>query len=69
MDQVILVTVHTTKRRWRVQNMRRHGIRQRHGVGLFAGPHLFIAYPSFFWAAASLRLYRCFQVFHWDASA
>ena len=61
MYQVIQVTVHTTKRRWRVQNRRRHGIRQRPGVGLFAGPHFFIAYPSFFCVAASLLLYRCFQ--------
>jgi hypothetical protein len=62
MDQVIQVTVHTIKRRWRVQNRRRLRIRQRPGVGLFAGPHFFIAYPSFFCAAASLLLYRCFQV-------
>jgi hypothetical protein len=38
MYQVIQVTVHTTKRRWRVQNRRRLRIRQRPGVGLFAGP-------------------------------
>ena len=58
MYQVIQVTVHTTKRRWRVQNGRRLRIRQRPGVGLFAGPHFFIAYPSLFCAAASLLLYR-----------
>jgi len=37
MYQVIQVTVHTTKRRWREQNRRRLRIRQRPGVGLFTG--------------------------------
>jgi hypothetical protein len=65
MYQVIQVTVHTTKRRWRVKNRRRLRIRQRPGVGLFAGPHFFIACPSFFCAATSLLLYRIFQSPSW----
>jgi hypothetical protein len=60
MYQVIQVTVHTTKRRWRMQNSRLR-IRQRPGVGLFAGPHFFTAYPNIFCAATSLLLYRSFQ--------
>jgi len=34
MYQVILVTVHTTERRWRVQNRHRRRTRQRPGVDL-----------------------------------
>jgi len=46
MYQVIQVIVHTTKRRWIVQNRRRLRIRQRPGVSLFAGPPLLHRLPK-----------------------
>jgi len=46
MYQVIQLTVHTTKRRWRMQNRRRLCTRQRPGVSLFAGAPLLHRLPK-----------------------